>query len=148
MSDSTKVAVTVAEMARMCGLGRSRFYQLIGTAFPYPVYDVSSKRPFYTEDQQRICLEVRRRNCGIDGRPVLFYARSINRTPSTKPKRASKAVPVQDHAELLEGLKALGMTATTVQVNEAIGTLYPAGINGVDSSSILRAVFIHLQKRT
>jgi hypothetical protein len=146
MNDSTKVAVTVAEMARMCGLGRSRFYQLIGTAFPYPVYDVSSKRPFYTEDQQRICLEVRRRNCGIDGKPVLFYARSINRAPSTKPKKVSRVVPVV-HAELLEGLTALGMNANSAQVNEAVSTLYPSGTSGVDSASILRAVFIHLKAK-
>ena len=38
MSDEfqTKAAVSVAEMARMVGLSRSRFYQLIGTAFPQP----------------------------------------------------------------------------------------------------------------
>ena len=34
--NETKKAVTVAEMARMCGLSRSRFYQLIGSAFPQP----------------------------------------------------------------------------------------------------------------
>ncbi len=147
MSENTKVAVTVAEMARMCGLGRSRFYQLIGTAFPYPLYSVSTRRPFYDQEMQQVCLEVRRRNCGIDGKPILFYARSINRAPSTKPRKVSKAVPGQDHAELLEGLTALGMNANLAQVNEAISTLYPAGTNGVDSSSLLRAVFIHLQAK-
>ena len=30
MNVETKAAVTVAEMARMCGLSRARFYQLIG----------------------------------------------------------------------------------------------------------------------
>jgi len=144
MSETPKVAVTVAEMARMCGLGRSRFYQLIGTTFPFPVYDVSTRRPFYNQELQQICLEVRRRNCGIDGKPILFYAKPINRKPSAK-KSASKVVPVQGHADLIEGLKALGMNANGAQVNEAISTLYPSGTNGVDSSSILRSVFIHLK---
>jgi hypothetical protein len=146
MSDSAKVAVTVAEMARMCGLGRSRFYQLIGTAFPYPLYSVSTRRPFYDQEMQQVCLEVRRRNCGIDGKPILFYARSINRATSTKPRKVSKAVPV-GHAELLEGLTALGMNATLAQVKEAISTLYPSGANRVDPASLLRAVFIHLQTK-
>lgn len=144
MSETPKVAVTVAEMARMCGLGRSRFYQLIGTTFPFPVYDVSTRRPFYDQELQQICLEVRRRNCGIDGKPILFYAKPINRKPSAK-KATSKVVPVQGHAELIEGLRALGMNANAAQVNEAISTLYPSGLNGLDSSSILRSVFIHLK---
>lgn len=146
MSETPKVAVTVAEMARMCGLGRSRFYQLIGTTFPFPVYDVSTRRPFYDQEMQKVCLEVRRRNCGIDGKPILFYAKPINRKPSTK-KKTSKVVPVQGHADLIEGLRALGMNANAAQVNEAISTLFPNGLNGVDSSSILRSVFIHLQAK-
>ena len=62
-------------MARMVGLSRSRFHQLIGTTFPWPLYSVSTRRPFYDEELQKCCLEVRRRNCGIDGKPVLFYSR-------------------------------------------------------------------------
>src|SRR3954452_20763250 len=81
----TKAAVTVAEMARMCGLSRSRFYQLIGTAFPEPERYPETGRPVYTEAQQEVCLEVRRRNLGIAGNPVLFYARRLSSTPA-KPK--------------------------------------------------------------
>jgi hypothetical protein len=146
MIEQTKVAVTVAEMARMCGLGRSRFYQLIGTAFPFPLYSVSTRRPFYDECAQKVCQEVRRRNCGIDGRPILFYSKPINRAPVIK-KATSRTVPVAADTELLEGLKALGIVASASQVKEAITTLYPSGANGVDSSSILRAVFIHLRAK-
>ena len=74
-TNKTKAAVTIAEMARMLNLSRQRLHQLIGTAFPFPVYDLKTRRPFYTEELQRVCLEVRRRNCGVDGKPVLFYAR-------------------------------------------------------------------------
>lgn len=146
MSETPKVAVTVTEMARMCGLGRSRFYQLIGTAMPYPLYTVSTKRPFYDQELQQVCLEVRRRNCGIDGKPILFYAKPINRKPSSN-KKTSKVVPAHGHADLIVGLKALGINANVAQVNEAIGTLFPNGLNGVDSSSILRSVFIHLKSQ-
>jgi hypothetical protein len=72
-TDNTKAVVSISEMARMVGLSRSRFHQLIGTTFPWPLYAVSTKRPFYDEELQKLCLEVRRRNCGIDGKPVLFY---------------------------------------------------------------------------
>ncbi len=34
MGDQTKTAVSVAEMARMVGLSRARFYQLIGSRLP------------------------------------------------------------------------------------------------------------------
>ena len=72
MNIETKAAVTVAEMSRMCGLSRARFYQLIGNTFPWPVYDVATRRPFYDEEAQRMCLEVRRRNCGVDGDRFCF----------------------------------------------------------------------------
>ena len=36
MSVEIKAAVSVAEMARMVGLSRARFYQLVGSAFPHP----------------------------------------------------------------------------------------------------------------
>ena len=70
-----KAVVSVAEMSRMVGLSRARFYQLIGTTFPPPLYTEATRRPFYDEALQSVCLEVRRRNCGVDGKPVLFYAR-------------------------------------------------------------------------
>jgi hypothetical protein len=143
-----KEAVSVAEMARLVGLSRQRFYQLIGTTFPFPVYDVATRRPFYTEGLQAVCLEVRRRNWGIDGKPVLFYARrSVIRParasrPQPKPKRAK----VDDHADLIDGLRALGLvTATATQVAAAVKELYPSGVNGMDQGELLRNVFLHIR---
>lgn len=80
--DLEKQAVSIAEMAKMVGLSRGRFYQLVGTTFPPPIYDVRTRRPFYPPDLQAVCLEVRRRNFGIDGRPVLFYARRMVIAPT------------------------------------------------------------------
>jgi hypothetical protein len=144
MGFETKTAVSVAEMARMVGLSRARFYQLIGTAFPHPVYDVSTRRPYFGEEAQRTCLEVRRRNCGIDGKPILFYARHA---PKAVPKK--RLPKVQNlNIELLEGLKGLGLVVTSVQVEAAIKALFPRGIEHVDQGEVIRSVFIHLQSQS
>src|ERR1700686_3066726 len=72
----SKSVVSVTEMARMVGLSRARFYQLVrrGT-FPPADEDPVTKRPFFTEEKQRLILEARRRNCGVDGKAILFYSR-------------------------------------------------------------------------
>ena len=145
----TKASVTVAEMARMLGLSRARFYQLIGTAFPHPLYDVTTRRPFYTEEQQQVCLEVRRRNCGIDGKSVLFYASRLPSGPRkprpAKPKLEAKG---KDVSALVDGLNALGLTtATAAQVERTTRELFPHGTNGMDQSEVLRAVFLHLRRK-
>src|SRR5687768_1003504 len=106
----TKVAVTVAEMARMVGLSRSRFYELVEAGvFPPPVYCVTTRRPLYPEELQRTCLEVRRRNCGVNGRPVLFYSRG-HRTPAPAVELLKPTVGPKptSHADLIDGLAALG----------------------------------------
>ena len=142
MGVETKTAVSVAEMARMVGLSRARFYQLIGSAFPHPVYHVATRRPFYDEEAQKLCLEVRRRNCGIDGKPILFYARHA----PTKPTARKRTPNVQKlNVELLEGLKSLGLFATSAQVGAAIKKLFPKGTDGVDPRQLIRSIFIHLK---
>ena len=143
----TKVAVTIAEMARMLNLSRQRLHQLIGTAFPFPVYNVKTRRPFYTEDLQRVCLEVRRRNCGIDGTPILFYARrgGALSSPIKKPK---KAKPNSAHVAILDAVKALGLvSATADQVGSAINILFPRGVESADQHEVIRGVFVHLQRQ-
>ena len=140
----TKKAVSVAEMARMLGLSRARFYQLIGTAFPHPVYDVSTRRPFYDQEAQTLCLEVRRRNCGIDGKPILFYARRP--VTATVPRKRMPKVQ-NPNVGLLEGLKGLGLAVTSAQVESAIKELFPKGADAVAQAEVVRSVFIHLQKK-
>jgi hypothetical protein len=141
---ATKNAVSISEMARMVGLSRARFYQLIGTTFPFPVYDIATRRPFYSEELQMVCLEVRRRNCGIDGKPLMFYARRL--APSVPAKRSTlKHTP--NRSCLVEGLKSLGLTPTTAQVEAAISELYPRGVESVAQGELLRAVFLHVKRQ-
>jgi hypothetical protein len=152
MSVEVKSAVTVSEMARMCKLSRARFYQLIGTAFPYPVYSVSTRRPFYDQDLQKVCLEVRRRNCGIDGKPILFYSRrldlpihkkQISSVGSASPRKAAAK-----HTSLVAGLAGLGLSGITdQQVETALQKLYPQGTNGVDEATQLRTLFVDLMRQ-
>lgn len=147
MSEQFKHAVTVAEMSRMIGLSRSRFYQLIGKAFPEPCRDEAGK-PYYNEEQQRTILDVRRRNCGIDGKPVLFYA-ARNTLPNSTPRRPAKAKPSSDqYAEIVEGVQALGMTTiTAAQVDAAIKELFSTGTQGVDPGEVIRQVFLYQRRR-
>ena len=144
---STKTVVTVAEMARMCGLSRSRFYQLMGTTFPWPVYDITTHRPIYVEEQQCLCLEVRRRHCGIDGRPVLFYARHREPVPTTRIPKPKASIATDRHEDIMDALRGLGLASVTAaQVNAAVRTLFPGGIGRTDSGEVIRAVFLHLRQ--
>ena len=145
----SKAAVSVTAMARAVGLSRARFYQLVrrGT-FPPPDKESVTGRPCYFEDGQRQVMEVRRRNCGIDGKPILFYARRRDlgggRKP-TKPKLESKG---KDVSTLVDGLNALGLTtATDAQVQNVIEQLYPNGTTGIDQGEVLKAVFLEIRRR-
>ncbi len=149
IAPKTKAVVTVSEMARMVGLSRARFYQLIGTAFPWPVYSVATRRPLYVEELQKVCLEVRRRNCGIDGRPVLFYSRRSGGVTAIARSKQKQQRPADDHlASVIEGIRSLGLTsANRQQVDAAIAHLYPNGVDGLDQPEVLRAVFVHLMRQ-
>lgn len=147
MIEETKAVVTVAEMARMVGLSRQRFYQLLGSTFPHPLYHTETRRPFYPEELQRVCLEVRRRNCGIDGKPVMFYASGHQpcvRKPVGKRRQPAKT---KQHAGLIEGLTALGLVVSQTQVGEAVKQLFPNGIDGKDEGEVLKTVFLHLKRQ-
>jgi hypothetical protein len=135
-------------MARMVGLSRARFYQLVrGGVFPQPVYDKG--RPVYTDEMQQVCLEVRKKNRGVNGEPVLFYARRWSAEPARRKKRADP-LPARnkDIAALLDGLNALGLTTTTAaEVLKVTGELFPQGTAGMDQAEVLRAVFLHLKRQ-
>ena len=148
MQSQMKMAVTVAEMSRMLGLSRSRFYQLIGTAMPQPSRDENG-RPFYNEEQQALCLEVRHRNCGVDGKPILFYApRAVAPiAPAGRKRSTSSKTKDQCSNEILDGVRALGLgTATRDQVSAAISQSFPNGTDGVDPGEVIRRVFLSTKR--
>jgi hypothetical protein len=142
-NNEKRAGVSVSEMARMVGLSRQRFHQLMqGGVFPPP--QRNDGRPFYDETTQQQCLEVRRRNCGVNGQVVLFYAR--RQAAPIKPKKLS--CNPSPHCDLLDGLQALGLASVTAtDVTAAVKGLYPQGTAGIDEGEVLRAVFLALKSR-
>lgn len=154
----TKEVVSVSGMARILGLSRSRFYQLMGEGvFPKPSRSKETGRPFFNREQQEQSIEVRRTNRGINGRAILFYAMRPA-TPRPQPARAqprrrqsssqpTRQQPAHDASisELRYGLTQLGLADVSVQaIRTALADLYPDGHGEVDSSELLRSVFAHL----
>jgi hypothetical protein len=140
-----KEALSVVEMARAVGLCRARFYELLGTAFPFPVYDVATKRPFYPPELQEACVEVRRRNCGMDGKAVMFRRRGREvALPIPKKRSRSKALDDSRCREMVAGLRSLGLAGVGVEQVQA--ALKELGLSG-GGSEVLRAVFLHLKQR-
>ena len=145
MSDKLvlKMVISVSEMAMTVGLSRARFYQLIGQGvFPPPDKEPTAGRPFYSEEKQRVCLDVRERNCGINGKPILFYRQ--RRAGKRKSKGNAKT---EDVVNLVDGLKRLGLnTATVAQVAEVRDQLYPNGPASIDPGEVLKAVYLEMRQ--
>ncbi len=91
-----------------------------------------------------MCLEVRRRNCGVNGKPILFYA-PRGSVPTSAPRRKPKPKAAPAHAEVLEGIRALGLTMASTWAAVAIKQLFPGGTNGVDPGEVIRSVFLSIK---
>ena len=144
----SKAVVSVAEMARMISLSRARFYQLVAEQIlPSPIYDVHTRRPFFSEEMQAVCMEVRKRNCGVNGKSILFYAARHPLGSQPKPMKRPKSEPKQknQYADLLDGLRGLGLEVTAAQVEPVIKELFPAGIQNLDSGEVIRGVFLRMK---
>ena len=147
----TKAAVSVTEMARMVGLSRARFYQLVKKAtFPSADHDLATGRPCYLEEKQRLILEARRRNCGVDGKPILFYCRRNDagqKRSSPRPTIGKVKEVVKKYMDLIDGLAALNVTATVAQVEPLVKELFPNETDGIDPGEIIRTVFLRIQRQ-
>lgn len=154
---SQKAAVSVSEAASLCGLSRTHFHALIKDAvFPPPCYDLRTRKPFYPREVLEECLRVRQTNVTTDGRVVLFYQRrqQPTRAPATPGRRArasaatsvSPASPTR-HGPLVDGLRSLGLAATTdEQVDDALGICFPSGVGVASEGEVLRTLWRHLRR--
>lgn len=145
-----KAAICVKEMAGLCGFSRQRFMQLVKAGvMPAPLRDERTGRPYYSAELQASCLEVRRRNVGIDGTVILFYARRATSPTTTRPKamKPTKAkAPSDRYADIVAGLHGIGMTtATAGQVADAVTALFPEGTAETDTGEVIRRVFLYLR---
>jgi len=146
----SKTVVSVAEMARMVGLSRARFYQLVKEEiFPFPLYDVETRRPFFNEEMQAMCMEVRRRNCGVNGKPILFYTtrHPLGQQPRTVKKPKTEPKQKSQYADLLDGLRSLGLEVSVTQIEPVVKELFPSGIPNLDSGEVIRSVFLRMKRQ-
>ncbi len=161
-----QVAVSVSDMARLVGLGRSRFHQLIKEGvFPAPCQCPETGRPYYDYVGQLTCLEVRRTHRGINGRTVMFYARQFGRGEDMKLKLRPKPLGAQSSSArkkkptppppapskldiLVESLKQLGMsTVTKAEATNAFNACFGEGDQKPSDEAALLAVFRYLSRQ-
>jgi hypothetical protein len=144
---SVKAVVSVSEMADLCQISRSRWYEMVASGiFPKPIQLPSVKRPVYDRSLQERCLEIRATGIGLNG-PVLFN-RKPKKAQQSKPKTQRPAIgerldPVVE--PILEALKDLGLSTTPKAVGDAVSVLFPSGIAGQEQGDVVRRVFLHLQ---
>jgi hypothetical protein len=154
-----KAAVTVAEMARRCGLSRARFYELMnGGVFPQPQRRAETARPFFDREGQDACLRVKATNQGVNGQPVLFYSRRPTeatgpRTLRAARRRSDAGGPQQSASDgpmvsLVQGLRLLGLDdASPDSIRAAAMVCFPEGLQGVEDGAALTAIYRHLKRR-
>jgi len=107
---------------------------------------VATKRPFYPPELQEQCLDVRRRNLGINGRAVMFHRRG-REVALPSPKKRSRSRPAPDDSrcrEMVAGLRSLGLAGVGVEQVQA--ALKELGVSG-NGSETLRAVFLHIKRQ-
>ena len=100
-----------------------------------------NSRPFFDPEQVASIVQINESGVGYDGNYFLFYSRVTKPVSPEVPNVRSDNSP-----EILDGLKALGLTkATSKDVRSALKELYPNGMDGIEGGVILRAVFRYLR---
>jgi len=148
-----KAAATVREVCRLVQLSPARFYELQASGiFPPPVYDVRTRRPFFNEEMQRLCVEIRTTGRGFNGQSVIFYSRrapAIRQSKRTRTATPAVTAPApNNHDGVLAAVRSLGLAAATAaQVEAAVTQLFPGGTAGVVQGQIIRQVFVLLNRQ-
>ena len=101
-----------------------------------------------TRKRKKSVWKCRRKNCGVNGQVVLFYARRQEIMATKARGKKVKAVPKKEpQAELLDALKSLGLVTTAAEVDQAVKELFGSRTSDKDSGEVIRAVFLHLKRR-
>ena len=121
-SDISEIC-TVTKLVDKLGLSRARFYQLVKMGiFPMPIYDIRTKRPFYTLTLQQKCLTIRTTGIGDNGRPVIFNA------PRKEKSQGIQSRCHHKYQEFSEALRQMGHRVKPEMVKDALNYIYPKGI--------------------
>ena len=143
---------SVKEMAAMLHLSVSRYRQLMRAGvMHWPIYDLHSKRPFFNADMIEQNLDCKRRNCGLNGQPVLFYTARASSAPTSSPRKRKTKQPKpknkSKHADMIDRLQAMGVEATAEQIETILKDAFPADAGAsADDDAKLRAVFQRLRR--
>ena len=138
------------------GLSRARLYELVERgAMPQPCYDMRTKRPVFTREQQEQALAVLRLGVGINGQPIIFYRKNRHVLPSAAADTPARARPRTSisreetrHRDLVSSLQSLGVSqADERSVSAAVAECFPNGLDGQHDSDVLRILFRHLRRR-
>ena len=150
---SIPAVVSVAGMARLLNLSRSRLYQLITQGvFIGPTYTTENSRPLYTAEMATTNIAVKRTGIGVNGKPVMFYAsRNSSYLPSSdNSRRASNSSHNNCQYRFLKGgLSTLGQSnVSDAQIELAIRQCFPEGTDNIEQGKILKTVYLFLKHRT
>ena len=148
MGEIRKSVISVTEMANLVGLSRQRFNQLVKAGiFPSPDHDPTTNRPFYDATKQQDCLMVRQTNTGINGKPILFYARRSDKGIKKGSSRKPKPKASSQHELMIEHLDQLGVHVTYQQIDAAMPIVFPNGIENLDFDSQFKGLFLHFRRK-
>ena len=118
MENNFKEICPVKKMIAMLGMSKARFYQhLKNGVFPPPVYSFYTKQPFYPENLQNRCMDIRRTGIGYNGIPVLFY------TPRKAENCKSEGKSNNDYREIIEALKNVNIKVTDKDIKATLREL-------------------------
>jgi hypothetical protein len=139
-------AYSVAETAKLCGISRARFYELISDGvMPHPIYCVHTKRPLFTADMAALCVRVKETNTAIDGRYVIFYNRrelTDGATPASTARAAQRPAPTAPlMQEMIDTLRTMGVRQNQSEITAAITARCSQGVTESSFETDLRAVF-------
>ena len=151
-NQSIKAAVSVSEMAELCEVSRSRWYELVDAGvFPAPVVILPIKRPVYDRSLIEKCLQIRETGISLGGWPVVWNRKrkktSLTKQKATPPAKGQTADPLIE--PIFDAIKALGLNTTLQAVTDAVAANYPTGIADQGQGDVIRKTFLYLQgKRT
>ena len=146
-----KAVCSVTEMAKSLDLSRARFYQLVNNGkFPHPVYNIYTRRPHYTQELQKSCLQIRRSNVAYDNIPILFYSprKKKNHQKSAPETNNKSSIQNSQIDEWVDTLRQMGLTNVDYnKVEFAIKQLYPDNKLPDDEGIILRDLFRYIKQK-
>lgn len=143
----TKSYMSITELCILIGLSRARYYQLVRDGYLPPAErDPSTNRSYYTEEGQRVCMDVRQRNCGVNQKPILFYSR--RRDVGQRRKPATKTQPSNNRLiDLVDQLSQAKLVVTVAQVESAVQQEFPNGIENVNPVDLFTKVRKRIQSQ-